>query len=138
MKSFDEEVLDYEDGQSMFEGMLEVVECPEQVQKQRIIEESITMIPSCYLLLQLLLSVLSMVAAAILQGLGTGQMGAQGMGGKVLLVQQVDGDKAQITCSVVMQNHDDVKELAQILFVHNVKASTEVINHEADKPLHVN
>ena len=50
MKSFDEEVLDYEDGQSMFEGMLEVVECPEQVQKQRIIEESITMIPSCYLL----------------------------------------------------------------------------------------
>ena len=87
MESLDEEVLDHEDGQSMmvFEGMLEVVECPEQVHKKRIncsvfLFISVTMIPSCYPLPPLLLPVLSMGVADNLAGVGDRTDGGPGYG----------------------------------------------------------
>ena len=111
MDSPDGEVGEQEEGQGMMQGIdirrevgavggQEVVECPEPVQEHRNQLQGIPdhlhhhdpfQLPLAAAALPLGPPVLPMGAAANLQGIGRGQMGAQGMGGEVVRVQQVMG-----------------------------------------------
>jgi len=111
MDSPDGEVGEQEESQMMMQGIdvrrqdgavggQEVVECPDQNQEQRNQLQGIPdhmhhhdpfQLPLAAAALPLGPPVLPLGAGANLQGLGRGQLGAQGMGGEVVRVQQVMG-----------------------------------------------